>query len=50
MTLPGIGESKADAIIKYREENGSFRSIDDLKKISGIKDGVISKFKDKIVI
>ena len=50
MTLPGIGESKADAIIKYREENGSFRSIDDLKKISGIKDGVISKFKDKVVI
>lgn len=50
MTLPGIGESKADAIIKYREENGGFRSIDDLKKISGIKDGVISKFKDKVVI
>ncbi|MCR4955593.1 MAG: helix-hairpin-helix domain-containing protein [Lachnospiraceae bacterium] len=50
MTIPGIGESKADAIINYREENGSFHSIEDLMKISGIKEGVFSKMKDLITV
>jgi comEA protein len=35
-SLPGIGEKTADAIVRYREENGSFRSLDDLVKIPGI--------------
>ena len=48
MTLPGIGESKARMIIAYREEHGSFSSIEDLKKIAGIKDGVFNKIKDSI--
>ena len=49
MTLPGIGESKADAILSYRENNGVFSSIDDLCNVPGIKDGTISKFRDKII-
>lgn len=49
MTLPGIGESKAAAIIQYREEHGAFKSPEDIKKISGIKDGVYDKIKDFIV-
>lgn len=50
MTLPGIGESKANSIIKYREENGSFQTLEDLKKIQGIKDGVYSKIIDYIML
>ena len=50
MTLPGIGQSKADAIISYREEKGPFKKTSDLKKISGIKDGLFSKISDKITV
>lgn len=50
MTLPGIGESKAASIIQYREENGSFQNIEDIKKIQGIKDGVFQKISDYITL
>ena len=50
MTLSGIGESKADAIISYREEQGGFSTEDDLKKVSGIGDGTYEKIKDKITV
>lgn len=50
LSLPGIGEAKANAIIKYREEHGLFKQIEDIKKIEGIKDGVFSKIKDFIII
>lgn len=50
MTLSGIGEVKADAIIRYRQEQGMFQSIEDIKKIEGIKDGVFNKVKDQIKI
>ncbi len=48
MTLTGIGEAKAEAIIRYREENGGFHSIEEIKQIEGIKDGVFNKIKDEI--
>ena len=48
MTLSGIGASKAESILKYRQEHGNFQSIEDLKKIEGIKDGVFNKIKDDI--
>jgi len=50
MTIPGIGEAKALAIISYREKNGAFSSIDEVKKVEGIKDGVFKKMKDYIEI
>ena len=50
MALPGIGESKATAIISYREKNGGFKSIEDLQKIEGIKAGVFNKIKDSISV
>ncbi len=50
MTLPGIGESKADLIIQYRQEHGKFESIDDLMNIPGIKAGVFNKIKDSIKV
>lgn len=48
LTLSGVGESKADAIISYREENGGFHAIEDIMNISGIKEGVFGRIKDKI--
>ena len=50
MTLSGIGESKAESIIKYRETNGAFGKIEDIKNITGIKDGVFEKIKDSITV
>ena len=50
MTLPGIGESKALAILAYRKEKGRFSSIEDLKDIPGIKDGVFSKIKEYLTV
>ena len=52
MTLPGIGESraKAKAIISYREQQGAFTKIEDIMKISGIKQAAFSKIKDKITV
>lgn len=50
MTLPGIGEAKAKAIMEYRESNGGFRSIEELMNISGIKEGVFNKIKDSITV
>ena len=50
MTLPGIGESKANSIIKYRESKGRFNSCEDLKNITGIKDGVYNKIADSIKV
>lgn len=49
-TLRGIGDSKADMIIEYREANGSFSSIEDLMNIPGIKEGVFNKIKDDITV
>lgn len=50
MTLPGIGESKAEAILEYRQEKGGFRSADELMNIPGIKEGVYNKIKHVIVV
>ena len=50
MTLPGIGESKADAIISYRKENGNFKNIEDIKNVSGIGDSLFDKIKTYITI
>lgn len=49
MTLPGIGERKAEAIIKYRNSK-SFSNIEDIMNISGIKEAAFNKIKDKICI
>lgn len=50
MTLPGIGEGKARQIIEYREENGSFETIEAIMKISGIKEHLFEKIKDAICV
>lgn len=50
MTLSGIGESKANAIISYRQENGNFNALEDIKNVSGIGDSVYEKIKDNITL
>lgn len=47
-TLPGIGESRAESIIAYREQHGSFARTEDIMRISGIKDAAYEKIKDRI--
>lgn len=49
-TLPGIGEAKANYIVSYREEQGEFQSIEELKNVEGIKEGVFEKIKDLITV
>ena len=48
MTLNGIGEKKAESIIQYREENGSFSTIEDIKNISGIGEKTFENLKEEI--
>ena len=50
MTLTGIGEAKADDIINYRNTNGGFKNIEDIKNVKGIGDAVFAKIKDRITI
>ncbi len=45
MSISGIGEKKAEAIIKYRKKYGKFKSIDDLKNVKGIGDSLIANIK-----
>ena len=50
MTLSGIGQTKADSIIRYREKNGSFSSVEEIKQVEGIKEGVYNRIKDHIKV
>lgn len=50
MTLSGIGETKAEAILSYREANQGFKSLEELKQVEGIKDGTFQKIKDRICL
>ena len=50
MTLDGIGETRADAIIRYREMYGGFQAIEDVMNVSGIKEGAFEKIKDSITV
>lgn len=50
MTLPGIGEARAKAIVDYREKNGLYGSIEDIMQVSGIKNAAFDKIKELICV
>ncbi len=50
MTLPGIGETRAAAIIAYREANGGFKSIEEIQEIEGIGEATFDQLQDKITV
>lgn len=50
LTLNGIGDKKADQIISYREKQGGFKTIDDLKQVQGIGDKIFADLKDSITV
>ena len=50
ITLPGIGESKAQDIINYRISNGNFKTIDEIMNVSGIGESLFAKIKENITV
>ena len=48
-SLPGIGTSKASAIVKYRSDNGPFSTVDELIKVPGIGDNILEKIRGLIM-
>lgn len=49
-TLSGIGESRAESILAYRDSHGAFQSIEELMNVEGIKEGIYLKIKDQIAL
>ena len=50
MTLPGIGEKRAESILKLREKKGSFQTVEELLEAEGIKEGILEEIKDFIKV
>ncbi len=50
MTLNGIGETRAKAIVEYRTQNGTFTKAEDIMQVPGIKEGIYSKIQSQIAV
>ena len=50
MTLPGVGETTAQKIVEYREQNGKFKKIEELQNVNGIGESKYNSLKDKIIV
>jgi len=48
--IKGVGEKKAEAIIIYREENGKFKTVDELINVKGIGEGTVEKHKEQLAV
>ena len=49
-TLPGIGSVIAERIVEYREQNGGFRSIEEIVEVKGIGESILNSIRDMITI
>ena len=50
MALPSIGEVRARAIVEYRETNGPFRYVEDLRNVKGIGEGILAQVMDYVIV
>lgn len=50
MTLPGIGETRANDILAYRMEHGAFAAVEEIMNVNGIKEGLYNRIKDNIKV
>lgn len=48
--IKGVGEKRADAIISYREQNGPFKSVDELAEVSGVGESIVEKNRDLLTV
>ncbi|MDR3409996.1 MAG: ComEA family DNA-binding protein [Formivibrio sp.] len=48
--IKGLGPTKAKAIVEYRAKNGSFKTVEDVMKVPGIKQGVFNKIKTEVSV
>ncbi|QEY23915.1 ComEA family DNA-binding protein [Neisseria animalis] len=48
--LPGIGPAKAKAIVAYRQQNGGFKTTEELKNVKGIGEGIYGKLKAEVTV
>ena len=48
--LPGVGPAKAKAIVAYRQQHGAFKSVEELKNVKGIGEGIFSKLKAEATV
>lgn len=49
-SIPGVGASRAEAILKYRQEHGDFKSAEDIMQVSGIGEALFDKMRDYITV
>ncbi len=50
MTIKGIGEKRAAAIIAYRDQNGNFKSVDQLMEVRGVSESLVEKNRDSLTV
>ncbi|MFB1036153.1 MAG: helix-hairpin-helix domain-containing protein [Sinobacterium sp.] len=49
ISLPGVGKTKAAAIIEYRTKNGKFKSVEDLMNVKGVGEKMLQKLKHQVI-
>lgn len=49
-SIKGVGETRADAIIAYREQNGDFKSVEELAEVRGIGSSIVEKNMDNLSV
>ena len=48
--LTGVGQKKAELIVKYREQHGPFKSVDELSRVKGIGNALLEKNRDRVTV